>query len=67
MPVRADDVLRKVTLNLYEADCQWMEKEYGRGWTERLRQHLHSEVIARSGTQTRYRPVNRTLGDLPDA
>lgn len=47
MPVRSDDPLRRVTLNLYDADCQWLEKTYGRGWTERVRQHIHSEVIKR--------------------
>lgn len=59
MPVRSDEPLRKVTLNLYEADCQWLEQNYGRGWTERVRQHIHNEV------QQRRSPVmRRTLGDL---
>lgn len=67
MPNRSDDPLRKVTLNLYEADCAWLEKTYGHGWTERVRQHIHNEVLARGGTQTRYRPVNPVrLGDLAD-
>jgi hypothetical protein len=66
MPSRSDDPLRRVTLNLYEADCIWLEKTYGRGWTERIRQHIHNEVLARGGTQQRYRPTNRTLGDLAD-
>ena len=59
MPVRSDEPLRKVTLNLYEADCQWLEKTYGRGWTERVRQHIHNEVL------DRHNPGSRpTLGDL---
>lgn len=63
MPVRSDDPLRKVTLNLYEADCVWLEKTYGRGWTERVRQHIHNEV------QARHRPIEQFpkrlfLGDL---
>lgn len=62
MPVRSDEPLRKVTLNLYEADCQWMEREYGRGWTERLRQHLHALVHDRKYT-TNTKPTF-TLGDL---
>lgn len=70
MPVRSDEPLRKVTLNLYESDCQWFEKEYGHGWTERLRQHVHNEVQARikpSYNITRPKlPVGRTLGDLAD-
>lgn len=65
MPVRSDEPLRKVTLNLYEADCQWFEKEYGYGWTERLRQHMHNMVSQR----TEFQPIanrarRRTLGDL---
>lgn len=63
MPARSDEPLRKVTLNLYEFDCQWMETEYGHGWTERLRQHLHNEVMAR------HKPIpqiRRTIGDLAD-
>lgn len=69
MPIRSDEPLRKCTLNLYEADCQWMEKEYGRGWTERLRQHLHTLVHERT-MQRQPDPIatmNRlTLGDLND-
>lgn len=59
MPVRADEPLRKCTLNLYEADCIWLEQTYGRGWTERVRQHIHNEVQVRT-------PHRRTLGDLAD-
>ena len=47
MPARSDDPLRRCTLNLYESDCQWLEVHYGRGWTERVRQHIHSEVMKR--------------------
>lgn len=64
MPVKSDDPLRKVTLNLYEADCQWFEKEYGHGWTERLRQHLHNEVLSRRSKQVFGAHARRTLGDL---
>lgn len=58
MPVRSDEPLRRVTLNLYEADCAWLEREYGHGWTERVRQHIHNEVHKRN------RPL--TIGDLSD-
>jgi hypothetical protein len=65
MPVRSDDPLRRVTLNFYEADCQWLEKTYGRGWTERIRQHIHSEVLCRKEYKNAMRILNRpTLGDL---
>lgn len=63
MPAKSDDPLRRVTLNLYEADCQWMEKYYGHGWTERIRQHIHNEVVKRTGFAPNTRPA-RTLGDL---
>lgn len=75
MPVRSDDPLRRVTLNLYEADCEWLEKTYGHGWTERVRQHIHNEVVKRamrSLTETdlhelsNNRTFRRTLGDLPN-
>lgn len=61
MPIRADAPLRKCTLNLYAEDVAWMEKNYGDGWTERVRQHIHNEVQERR----RYSKV-RTLGDLSD-
>jgi len=65
MPIRSDDPLRKVTLNLYEADCVWMEAEYGHGWTERVRQHIHNEVLMRANRTTVLPTKNRrTLGDL---
>jgi hypothetical protein len=33
----ADEPLRKVTLNLYRADVEWLEKKFGFGWTEQVR------------------------------
>lgn len=63
MPKRPDEPLRKVTLNLYEEDCRWMEREYGHGWTERVRQHIHSEVTKRATQQFKGQEV-LTLGDL---
>lgn len=64
MPVRSDEPLRKVTLNLYEADCAWLEKTYGHGWTERVRQHIHNAVQQRNHPfAATKRP---TLGDLAD-
>jgi hypothetical protein len=64
MPIRSDEPLRKVTLNLYEADCQWLEANYGYGWTERVRQHIHSEVAIRGGLRDSRPKPRRTLGDL---
>jgi hypothetical protein len=64
MPIRSDDPLRRLTLNLYESDCLWLEQHYGRGWTERVRQHIHSEVLKRKPEQTVQRIRPMTLGDL---
>lgn len=72
MPLRSDDPLRKITLNLYEADCVWLEQTYGRGWTERIRQHIQHTVRERQRADkiTSQRPLDtpprHTLGDLTD-
>lgn len=58
MPTLPDDPLRKCTLNLYASDVAWLEKTYGHGWTERVRQHIHHEVT------TRLKDPKRTLGSL---
>lgn len=44
MPRQAGDPLRKVTLNLYEADCAWMEQRLGHGWSEQVRELVHNYV-----------------------
>lgn len=44
MPQRRGDALRKVTLNLFDNDVFVMEKVYGYGWSERLRELLHEHV-----------------------
>ncbi len=65
MPIRSDEPLRRVTLNLYESDCLWLATTYGHGWTERIRQHIHAEVTKRRAPiETAYHKVRRTLGDL---
>ncbi len=65
MPIRADDPLRKITFNIYEEDYQWLIKNYGQGWTERLRQHIHNEGIKRENSATVLpKSHRRTLGDL---
>ena len=63
MPAKSDDPLRRCTLNLYETDCDWLERTYGHGWTERVRQHIHNEVLKRQG-EARKRKI--FLGDLAD-
>ncbi len=59
MPIRPDAPLRKVTLNLYEADTLAMMDFYGYGWTEIIRKLVHQHV-------KNVKPSVRTLGDLPD-
>lgn len=70
MPTRPDEPLRKVTLNLYASDCDWMIRNYGRDWTVRVRQHIHAEVEQRKRASVTDLPIRsvaitrRTLGDL---
>lgn len=70
MPAKSDDPLRRITLNLYEADCKWLEREYGHGWTERVRQHIHNEVqkrtLAMTCNEQALHSRRRTLGDLTE-
>lgn len=61
MPRIPDEPLRRVTLNLYEADCEFFEQTYGHGWTERVRQHIHNEVVKRKQQAPKAR---QTIGDL---
>ena len=58
MPIRPDAPLRKVTLNLYEADATAMYDLYGYGWTEMVRNLVRQHLQA-------LKPSVRTLGDLP--
>lgn len=60
MPIRPDEPLRRTTLNLYTSDVEYFQRIYGHGWTERIRQHLHNEVLKRQSTKP------QTLGDLLD-
>ena len=39
--------IRKVTLNLKEADCKWLEHVFGDTWMRRMEQHIHNEVEIR--------------------
>lgn len=44
MPQRADEPLRKVTLNLYERDCEDLEAIFGWGWSEVVRQWVKQKT-----------------------
>jgi hypothetical protein len=39
--------IRKVTLELDEDDCKFLEKVYGTLWFRRMQQHIHNEVTLR--------------------
>lgn len=62
MPTPADSPLRKVTLNLYEDDCNELRKAYGHGWSTELRSivNIHVTTFIRSLRSSR----SKTLGDL---
>lgn len=60
MPVRADDPLQRVTLNLYTTDVAAMKSLYGQGWTVQIRQLVNDHITA----STCFHKVRRTLGDL---
>lgn len=60
-PAKSDDPLRKVTLNLYEADVLALETYYGHGWSEQVRQVVHAHTL----TMTGFHKLRKTLGDLP--
>jgi hypothetical protein len=37
MPAPLSKPSRRTQVTLYEADCQQLERRYGRGWTEQVR------------------------------
>jgi hypothetical protein len=57
----ADAPLRKVTLNLYDADVEAAEQFYGRGWTSELRELWQAHMRNVTG----YHKLRQQLGDLP--
>lgn len=61
MPIRPDEPLRKVTVNLYDSDVIDMQRLYGQGWSTELRRILHYHLLALSKPHR-----GRTLGDLAD-
>lgn len=61
-PAHVDAPLRKVTMNLYEADCAFLEKHIGRGWSEHVRTLVHA--YAHGLADTTYQKL--TVGDLAE-
>lgn len=64
MPTLAGPPLRKVTLNLYEDDCQILEHVFGYGWTTHVRDVVSADANKRR--QMIARAQKQTLGDLPN-
>lgn len=46
MPAPSDKPLRKCTLNLFADDVAYLERTYGQGWTEHVRQAVERHVIS---------------------
>jgi len=44
MPPRSPEKLRKVTLNLFDKDCAAMERYYGHGWSEQVRDLVNKHM-----------------------
>jgi hypothetical protein len=61
MPARSDDPLRKVTLNLYEADCEFLSRYIGHGWSETVRTLVHAYAEG-----LRQPKLKRYFGDLTE-
>jgi len=60
MAPRKDEPLRKLTINLYIADCDILAAYYGHGWTEQVRQVVHQHIQS----LTSFHKAKQTLGDL---
>lgn len=60
MPTPPGEPLRKVTLNLYDADVTAMATFYGHGWSEQIRNLVHQHIT----TATSFHKLRQTLGDL---
>jgi hypothetical protein len=39
------EMLKKITLNLYEDDVRFFEERFGYGWSTELRRIMHREVV----------------------
>ena len=48
MPPRSPEKLRKVTLNLFDRDCDIMARWYGHGWSENVRALVRRHVLERA-------------------
>lgn len=74
MPPRADAPLRRITLNLYTSDCDFLSAYLGHGWTEQVRTLVHayaqglqpqkSMCVQTIDEHGEPKLIRRTLGDL---
>lgn len=64
MPTHPGPDLRKVTLNLFEEDCEWMEMQMGRGWSQWIRTTINAEVHRLKNMKSERK--RKFLGDLPE-
>lgn len=55
----SDEPLRKVTLNLYRSDVEWLERIFGQGWTEQVR-------LATRKLKTEHKKSNTKIDWYPD-
>lgn len=44
MPKVGGDPLTKATLNLFTEDVEWFKERYGQGYSEHIRQALHTHI-----------------------
>jgi uncharacterized protein (DUF4415 family) len=52
--LKPSEELRKVTLNLYDADVIEMERRFGHGWSADLRELLHNYLARKLEHERRF-------------
>lgn len=51
MPPPSDEALTRCNLNLFTADKEWLEKRFGRGWTEQVRNLVRRHIQERESKE----------------
>ena len=44
MPAPLDEPITPCKINLYSLDKSWLERRYGRGWTEQVRAWVREKI-----------------------
>jgi hypothetical protein len=57
----------RTNLNLYTEDVAYMQKAYGRGWTEQARDIIHQEIKEIKARTTVYDTYQRNQWMMPNA